>query len=180
MGKPNSRSVFGWSPRAKSFSGWHEPCFGKPCFCPCENLRGRFDENGENDEFAFYSLKTRASTKMAKMTKIAQAKARFRKSRVCCFLSFESQLIGLGPFPKENPKRSRNSGLLSQLLATLQGNYIRPAPLKRSNRVTQESLSRSENKQTQTVGPNLSPIVLYIVRFDLKVSNPMNGQFVLC
>ena len=34
--------------------------FGKPCFCPLPK-RGRFDENGENDEFAFYPLKTRAS-----------------------------------------------------------------------------------------------------------------------
>ena len=32
--------------------------FGKPCFCPLPK-RGRFDENGENDEFAFYPLKTR-------------------------------------------------------------------------------------------------------------------------
>ena len=32
--------------------------FGKPCLCPLPK-RGRFDENGENDEFAFYPLKTR-------------------------------------------------------------------------------------------------------------------------
>ena len=55
--------------------------FGKPCLCPCQN-RGRFDENGENDEFAFYPLKTRASLlrppktpKMTKMAGVTQAKA---------------------------------------------------------------------------------------------------------
>ena len=32
--------------------------FGKPCFCPLPK-RGRFDESGENDEFAFYPLRTR-------------------------------------------------------------------------------------------------------------------------
>ena len=60
--------------------------FGKLCFCPLPK-RGRFDENGENDEFAFYSLKTRASllrppktTKMTKMAGVTQAKAWFRKS----------------------------------------------------------------------------------------------------
>ena len=50
--------------------------------------RGRFDENGENDEFAFYPMKTRASllrppkaTKMTKMAGVTQEKAWFRKSR---------------------------------------------------------------------------------------------------
>ena len=33
---------------------------GKPCFCPLPKRRGRFDDNGENDEFAFFPLKTRA------------------------------------------------------------------------------------------------------------------------
>ena len=33
--------------------------FGKPCFCSLLK-RDRFDENGENDGFAFYPLKTRA------------------------------------------------------------------------------------------------------------------------
>ena len=66
--------------------------FGKPCFCPLPK-RGRFDENGENDEFAFYPLKTRASlltpprsTKMTNMAGFTQAKAWFRKSRVCSSL----------------------------------------------------------------------------------------------
>ena len=35
----------------------HKQCFGKPCLCPLPK-RGRFDESGENDEFAFYPLKT--------------------------------------------------------------------------------------------------------------------------
>ena len=30
--------------------------FGKPCFCPLPKT-GRLDENGENDEFAFYPQK---------------------------------------------------------------------------------------------------------------------------
>ena len=66
--------------------------FGKPCFCPLPK-RGRFDENGENDEFAFYPLKTRASllrplktTKMTKMAGVTQEKAWFSKSRVCTFV----------------------------------------------------------------------------------------------
>ena len=57
---------------------------------------GRCDENGENDEFSFYPLKTRASllrtpktTKMTKMASVTQAKARFRKSRVCSSLTEE-------------------------------------------------------------------------------------------
>ena len=65
--------------------------FGKPCLCPVPK-RGRFDENGENDEFEFYPLKTRASLlrppKMTKMTKITQAKAWFRKSRGLSFHDF--------------------------------------------------------------------------------------------
>ena len=51
------------------------------------------DENGENDEFAFYPLKTRASllrpprtTKMMKMAGVTQANAWFRKSQVCSSL----------------------------------------------------------------------------------------------
>ena len=59
--------------------------FGKPCFCPLPE-RGRFDENGENDEFAFYPPKTRVllvrpptTTKMTKMAGVTQAKAWFRK-----------------------------------------------------------------------------------------------------
>ena len=54
--------------------------------CPLPK-RGRFDENGENDEFAFYPLKTRVSllrtTKMTKMADVTQEKAWFRKGRVC-------------------------------------------------------------------------------------------------
>ena len=41
--------------RATSRGGTNR-VFGKPCFCPLPK-RGRFDENGENDEFAFYPLK---------------------------------------------------------------------------------------------------------------------------
>ena len=59
---------------------------GKPCFYPLPK-RGRLDENGENDEFAFYPLKTRASLlKPPKTTKIAKATAWFRKSRLCSSL----------------------------------------------------------------------------------------------
>ena len=61
--------------------------FGKPCFCPLPK-RARFDENGENDEFAFYPLKTMVSllrplqtTKMTKMAGVTQEKAWFRESR---------------------------------------------------------------------------------------------------
>ena len=42
------------------FQGGTNRVFGKPCFCPLPK-RGRFDENGDNGEFAFYPLKTRAS-----------------------------------------------------------------------------------------------------------------------
>ena len=56
--------------------------FGIPWFCLPK--RGRFDENGENDEFAFYALKTRVlllrppkTTNMTKMAGVTQAKARF-------------------------------------------------------------------------------------------------------
>ena len=63
--------------------------------CRYPAKRGRFDENCENDEFAFYPLKTRASllrplktTKMTKMAGVTQAKAWFRKSRVCSSLKF--------------------------------------------------------------------------------------------
>ena len=66
----------------------------KPCFCPVPK-RGCFDENGENDEFAFYPLKTRASlfrppktTKMAKMVGVTQAKASFRKKKGLFFPEF--------------------------------------------------------------------------------------------
>ena len=66
--------------------------FGKPCFCALPK-RGHFDENGANDEFAFYPLKTRASllrppktTKMTKMAGVTQEKAWFRKGQVCSSL----------------------------------------------------------------------------------------------
>ena len=64
----------------------------RPLFVPLPK-RGCFDENGENDEFAFYPLKTRASllrppktTKMTHMAVVTQAKAWFSKSRVCSSL----------------------------------------------------------------------------------------------
>ena len=73
--------------------------FGRPRFCPLPK-KGLFDENGENDEFAFYPLKTRAlllrppkTTKMTKMAGVTQEKAWFRKSRVCSFLNME-ELVG--------------------------------------------------------------------------------------
>ena len=62
-------------------AGWQKP----PCFCPLPK-RGRFDENGEKYEFAFYPLKTRVSplippktTKITKMAGVTQEKAWFRK-----------------------------------------------------------------------------------------------------
>ena len=73
-------------PKKQGLEGQGNRVFGKPCFCSVPN-RGCFDENGENDEFAFYPLKTQASLfKHPKTTKIAgvtQAKAWFRKRLVC-------------------------------------------------------------------------------------------------
>ena len=64
-------------------------------FCPLRK-RGRFDENGENDEFAFYPLKTRVSllrppktTKMTKMAGVTREKAWFRKNLVCSSLRIQ-------------------------------------------------------------------------------------------
>ena len=74
-----------------NFRGDTNRVFGKRCFGPLPK-RGRFDENGENDEVAFYPLKTRASLlkrpKMTKMADVTQEKAWFRKSRVCPSLKF--------------------------------------------------------------------------------------------
>ena len=63
-------------------------------FVPCQK-RARFDENGENDEFAFYPLKTMVSllrppqtTKMTKMAGVTQEKAWLRESRVCSSLNY--------------------------------------------------------------------------------------------
>ena len=69
--------------------------FGKPCLCSLPK-RGHFDENGENDKFAFYPLKARASllrpSKMTKMAGVTQAQAWFRKGRVCSSLICCTQL----------------------------------------------------------------------------------------
>ena len=69
---------------------------------------GRFDENGENDESAFYPLKTGASlhgppktTKVTKMAGVTQAKAWFGKSLVCSSLNCG----GGGLFPSSKMKR---------------------------------------------------------------------------
>ena len=63
----------------------------KPCFCPVPE-RGSWDENGDNDGFAFYPLKTSASLlrppKMKKMTKITQAKAWFTHGMALCSLTY--------------------------------------------------------------------------------------------
>ena len=65
--------------------------FGTPCFCPLPK-GGRFDENGENDEVAFYPLKTGVSLlrppKTTKMAGVTQEKAWFRKSRASSSLTF--------------------------------------------------------------------------------------------
>ena len=73
--------------------------FGKPCLCPLPKT-GRFDENGENDEFAFYPLKTRvwllrppeSETKTTKMAGVTQEKAWLRKGRVCSSLTLHPKL----------------------------------------------------------------------------------------
>ena len=64
--------------------------------------KGPFDENGKNGEFAFYPLKTRASllepqktTKITKMAGVTQAKAWFRKSRVCSSLKLAFEEVEL-------------------------------------------------------------------------------------
>ena len=79
------------SDQAKTRGGTNR-VFGEPCFCPLPK-RGRFDENGESDEFAFYPLKTRVwllrppkTTKMTKMAGVTQEKAWFRKNLVCSSL----------------------------------------------------------------------------------------------
>ena len=69
-----------------TLSGGTNRAFGKPWFCPLPK-RGRFDENGENDESTFYPLKTRVSllrppktTKMTKMAGVTQEKACLEKA----------------------------------------------------------------------------------------------------
>ena len=53
--------------------------FGKPCFCALPK-RGRFDENGESDEFAYYPLKTKASLlRPPKTTKIKKWRVSLRQ-----------------------------------------------------------------------------------------------------
>ena len=82
------RGVFSAGFSVKS-QGRTNRVFGKPCFCPLPK-RGHFDENGENDEFAFYPLKTRVwllrPPKTTKMAGVTQEKAWFRKGRVCSSL----------------------------------------------------------------------------------------------
>ena len=60
------------------FRGRTNRVFGKPCFCPLPK-RGHFDENGGNDEFAFYPPKTRVwllgPPKTTKMAGVTQEKA---------------------------------------------------------------------------------------------------------
>ena len=63
-------------------------------FAP-RQTRGRFDENGKNDEFAFYPLKTRASLltppktmKMTKMAGVIQAKHGLQKETGLFFPDF--------------------------------------------------------------------------------------------
>ena len=90
-----SNSATPFLPQFKlTFRGGTNRVFGKPCFCPLPK-RDRLDENGENDEFAFNPLKTRASLlrppktmKMTKMAGITQEKAWFRKNLVCSSLNF--------------------------------------------------------------------------------------------
>ena len=93
--------------------------FGKPCFCPLPK-RGRFDENGENDEFAFYPLKKRVSllrppqtTKMTKMADVTQEKAWFRKSRVCSSLILVSRMLKSGSEYLRETEVQRRRGMTS-------------------------------------------------------------------
>ena len=79
--------------------------------CPLPK-RGCFDENGENDEFAFYPPRTMVSllrrpktTKITKMAGVTQAKAWFSKSRVCSSLN---HLMGSALIPSD---RSGNASL---------------------------------------------------------------------
>ena len=64
-----------FGPRPKN-SGWHKPCFWQTMFLSLVK-RGCFDENGKNDEFTSFLLKTRVSLlkppKTTKMTEITQA-----------------------------------------------------------------------------------------------------------
>ena len=50
------------------YRGGTNRVFGKHCFCPLSK-RGRFDENGENDEFAFYPLSSSDQRKRQKWRK---------------------------------------------------------------------------------------------------------------
>ena len=84
--------------------------FGKPCFCPLPK-RGRFDENGENDEFAFYPLKARVSllrppktTKMTKMAGVTREKAWFRK-KPGLFFPDKRVRDAIGTFPETSGQR---------------------------------------------------------------------------
>ena len=58
--------------------------------------KGRFDENSENAEFAFYPLETRASLlrplKTTKMAGVTQAR-HGSESRVCSSLNFSSETV---------------------------------------------------------------------------------------
>ena len=79
--------------RKRAIRGGSNRIFGKLCFYPLPK-RGRFDENGENDEFAVLPTETKGfappkTTEMTKMAGVTQAKAWFRKSRVCSSLSNE-------------------------------------------------------------------------------------------
>ena len=104
--------------------------FGKPCFCSVPK-RGRFDENGENDKFAFCSVqKTRASllrplktTKMTKMVGVTEAKAWFRKGRVCSslgpqtFAAKPQEAANWGQSTKASPHKAQHySGLPEHVL----------------------------------------------------------------
>ena len=101
----------------RSYLGGTHRVFGKPCVFSLPK-RGRFDENGENYEFAFYPLKTRASlltprktTKITKKAGVTQAKAWFRKNPILFFPEFQ---------PEEYKIRQENSSKGSEG-GTLQG-----------------------------------------------------------
>ena len=72
VGGDSEPAPFPSNPLPHLSQGGANRVFGKPCSCPLPKT-GRFDENGENDEFAFYPLRTRVSLlrplKATKMTK---------------------------------------------------------------------------------------------------------------
>ena len=102
-------------------------------FVPCQKGAFFLFENRENDEFAFYLLKTRASLfrppKTTKMAGVTQAKAWLFKSQVCSSLNcsggfFHStpgsaQLSGFPRSCSKSAKNARNKGRVNREVQTM-------------------------------------------------------------